>query len=154
MAPIKKSVATSIQINQLTRCNSFTSLLLDVFVWLNKFRAPLRPSSGAYNCTRSFCLDRWSVAVGAWRLERCWSWSRDHDQQPSNRHAPTVKPEAPSAVVAPDDGRRGAQNIFSHTQTSSNKLVKFSHLVGWFIWIAWWCTDLRTSNSSDLLWSQ
>jgi len=23
----------------------------------------------------------------------------DHDQQRSNRHAPTVKPEAPSAVV-------------------------------------------------------
>jgi len=24
---------------------------------------------------------------------------KDHDQQRSNRHAPTVKPEAPSAVV-------------------------------------------------------
>jgi len=39
-----------IQINQPTRCNSFTSLLVDVYVWLNMFRAPLRPSSGAYNC--------------------------------------------------------------------------------------------------------
>jgi len=36
-----------IQINQPTRCNSFTSLLFDVYVWLNMFRAPLRPSSGA-----------------------------------------------------------------------------------------------------------
>jgi hypothetical protein len=37
----------TIQINQPTRCNSFTSLLFDVYVWLNMFRAPLRPSSGA-----------------------------------------------------------------------------------------------------------
>jgi hypothetical protein len=29
---------------------------------------------------------------------------------------------------------------------SSNKLVKLLHLVGWFIWIVWWCTDLPTSN--------
>src|SRR5215475_1534587 len=37
----------TIQINQLTRCNNFTSLLLDVYVWLNMFRASSRPSSGA-----------------------------------------------------------------------------------------------------------
>ena len=41
------------QINQTKNCNSFTNLLLDVYVWLNMFRAPLRQSSGAYNCTRS-----------------------------------------------------------------------------------------------------
>jgi len=29
------------------------------------FRAPLHPSSGAYNCTRSLWFYRWSVAVGA-----------------------------------------------------------------------------------------
>jgi len=80
----------TIQINQPTRCNNFTSLLLDVYVWLNIFRAPLRPSSGAYSCTRSLWFYRWSVVVGAllvvvyqtsgstvgtWWLERCWSWS-------------------------------------------------------------------------------
>jgi len=53
------------QINQLTRCNSFTSLLLEVYVWLNMFRAPLRPLSGGHNCTRSLWFYRWSVAVGA-----------------------------------------------------------------------------------------
>jgi len=53
------------QINQPTRCNSFTSLLLDVYVWL---------------------------------------------------------------------------------LTSSNKLVRLLHPVGCFIWIAWWCTDLRKSK--------
>jgi hypothetical protein len=51
------------QINQPTRCNSFTSLLLDVYVWLNMFRAPPRPSSGAYNCTSSLWFYRCRVAV-------------------------------------------------------------------------------------------
>jgi len=54
-----------IQINQPTICNSFTSLLLHVYVWFNMFRAPLRPSSGVYNWTRSLWFYRWSVAVGA-----------------------------------------------------------------------------------------
>ena len=48
-----------------------------------------------------------SVMVGADLL--------DHDQQRCNRHIPTVKPEAPSAVYAPDDGRGGARNMLSHT---------------------------------------
>jgi len=39
----------TIQINQPTRYNSSTSLLLDVYVWINTFRASPRPSSGAYN---------------------------------------------------------------------------------------------------------
>jgi hypothetical protein len=25
-----------------------------------------------------------------------------------------------------------------------NKLEKFLNIVGWFIWIIWWCTDLQT----------
>jgi len=37
----------TVQINQPTRCNNFSSLLLDVYVQLNMFRASLRPSSGA-----------------------------------------------------------------------------------------------------------
>jgi len=69
------------QINQTTRCNSFTSLLLDVYVRLNMFRALLRPSSGAYNCTRSLWLNHWSVVVGA----VVGRGLRDHDQQPSNK---------------------------------------------------------------------
>jgi hypothetical protein len=49
----------------------FTSLLLDVYVWLNMFRAPLRPSSGAYNCTRSLWFYRWKVAVAALLVVDC-----------------------------------------------------------------------------------
>jgi len=35
-----------IQINQPTRCNSFSSLLLNIYVRLNMFQASSRPSSG------------------------------------------------------------------------------------------------------------
>jgi len=55
----------TIQINQPTRNNSFTSLLLDVYVWLSMFRASPRPSSGAYDCTRGLWLYHWRGAAGA-----------------------------------------------------------------------------------------
>jgi hypothetical protein len=83
----------TIQINQPTRCNIFASLLFDVYMWFNMFRVLSRPSSGAYTA-----LGASGFTVGEWRLECCWSWSVDHDQQRSNRHSPMVKPEAPSAV--------------------------------------------------------
>jgi hypothetical protein len=51
----------TIQTNQPKRCNSFTNLLLHV--WLNMFRAPPPPSSGAYNCTSSLWFYCWGVAV-------------------------------------------------------------------------------------------
>jgi hypothetical protein len=60
-----------IPVNQPTRCNSFTNLLLDVYVSLNVFRTPLRPSSGAYNYTRSLWFYRWRVAVGALLVVVC-----------------------------------------------------------------------------------
>ena len=62
----------------------------------------------AHREERTTALGASGFTVGAWRLERCWAWSGrlclwhnlpDHDKQRSNRHAPTVKPEAPSAVV-------------------------------------------------------
>ena len=48
----------------------FRKLLLDVYVWLNMFRASPRPSSGAYNCTRSLWFYRWREAAGATSLQR------------------------------------------------------------------------------------
>jgi len=48
MFKICKSVHhNTIQINKPTRCNNFSSLLLDVYVQLDVFRAFSRPSSGA-----------------------------------------------------------------------------------------------------------
>jgi len=78
---VRKSVHHhTIQIIQPTRCNSFTGLLLDVYVWLNRFRAPPRPSSGAYNCINSLRFYRWSVVVAV-LLVVVWPVNRpDHDQ--------------------------------------------------------------------------
>jgi hypothetical protein len=65
-------------------------------------------------------------AVGRGRAGR-----PDHDQQHCYHHAPTVKPEAATAVVvAPDDGNDDARNMLSCIQTTSNKLEKLLHLVG------------------------
>jgi len=61
----------TIQINQPTRCNNFSSLLLVIYVQLNMFRASSRPSLN----------------------------QPDHDQQHYYHHAPKVKPEAATAVV-------------------------------------------------------
>jgi hypothetical protein len=55
----------TIQINQPTRCNSFTSLLPHVYVWLDMFRASPRPSSRAYSCIRSLRFYRRKEAAGA-----------------------------------------------------------------------------------------
>ena len=85
----------TVKLIQPTRCNSFTSLLLDVHMWLNVFRASPRPSRGAYNCTRSFWFYHWKEAAGV-LLVVVWP---DHSQQRSNRFLQTVVPEAPSAVV-------------------------------------------------------
>jgi hypothetical protein len=43
----KRRPYETVQINQPTRCNNFSSLLLDVYIRLNMFRASSRLSSGA-----------------------------------------------------------------------------------------------------------
>ena len=87
--------STIIQTNQPTRCNNSSSLLLDVYAQLNMFRASSRPSSGAYNCSSSIWFYRWSVVIAVLLAGR-----PDHDQQHCYHHAPTVKPEAATAVVS------------------------------------------------------
>jgi hypothetical protein len=72
----------------------FTRLLLEVYVWLNMFRALPRPSSGAYNCISSLWFYRWSVAVAALLVVVYQTTTKCY------RHAPTVKPEAANAVVS------------------------------------------------------
>jgi len=54
-----------VQIIEPTRCNSFTSSLLDIYVRLNMFRVSPRLSSGAYNCARSLWFNRWRAVAGA-----------------------------------------------------------------------------------------
>ena len=57
---------------------------------------------------------------------------------------------------APDDESEDARNMLSYTQTSSNKLEKLLHLVGWFIWICGLCgctilTPKRANFGKNLL---
>jgi len=67
----KSIIPVTISINQPTRRNIFTSLLLDVYVWLNIFGAHPRPSSGAYNYTSSLWFYRWRVAVAVLLVVVC-----------------------------------------------------------------------------------
>jgi len=69
----------TMQINQPTRCKNFSSLLLDVYIQLNMFRASSRPLSGA--------------------VFRGLAGRSDHNQQHCYHHAPTVSPETDTAVV-------------------------------------------------------
>ena len=78
-----------IPIFQPTGCNSFTSLLLDVYVGLIMFRASPRPSSEAGNCTRGLWFYRWGEAAGALLVVQLY--------------------------VPDDDGREDARNMLSHT---------------------------------------
>ena len=90
----------TIQINQTTRCNNFSSLLLDVYLQLNMFRASSCPSSKAQQLQQQPLVlpsergDNDSSAVGCGQAGR-----PDHDQQHCYHDAPKVKPEAATAVV-------------------------------------------------------
>ena len=88
----------TIQINQPTRYKKFSSLLFDVYVQLNMFRVSSHSSSGAQQLQRVPLVlpleCGGSSAVGRGRTD-----GPDHDQQHCYHHAPTVKPEAATAVV-------------------------------------------------------
>jgi hypothetical protein len=81
-----------------TRCSNFSSFLLDVYLQLNMFRASSHPSSGAQQLQQQPLVlpsehgDNSVVGRGQARRP-------DHYQQHCYHHAPTVKPEAATAVV-------------------------------------------------------
>jgi len=78
------------QINQPFKCNNYSSLLLNVYVRLNMFRASSRPSSGTQQ------LQQQPLVLP---LERGDSSAVGRGRQHCYHHAPTVKPEAATAVV-------------------------------------------------------
>ena len=114
---VRKSVHHhTIQTIQPTRCNSFASLLLDVYVWLNMFRASPRPSSGECDCTRSLWFYRWSVAVAAllvvvWPVISCQTTTNNAPAASLQRWNQRLLVQ----LYAPDDGREEARNMLSHT---------------------------------------
>jgi hypothetical protein len=91
-----QSNSNAIPINPPTRCNYFSSLLLDIYVQLNIFRASSRPSSGTQQLQEQPLVlplerdDRNAVGRGR---------AACGDQQHWYHHAPKVKPEASTAVV-------------------------------------------------------
>jgi len=88
-----------VQINQPTRCNNFSILLLDVYLQLNVsgvLKPIIRSSTTAVAAS--------GFTFGAWWKQCCWSWLGQsgrphHDQQHCYHHALKVKPEAATAVV-------------------------------------------------------
>ena len=62
-----------------------------------------------------------SSAVGRGRAGR-----PDHDQRHCYHHAPKVKPEVATAVVAPDDGHDDARNMLSCSRYTI-QLMHYSH---------------------------
>jgi hypothetical protein len=90
----------TIQIFQPTRCNSFTSLLLDVYVWLKMVRGSPHPTSGAYNCTRSLWVYHWREAAGELLVVVC---------QTTTNSAPATSLQRNQRLLmqfyAPDDWR-------------------------------------------------
>ena len=103
------------QLNQPTRCSKFFSLLLDVYLRLNMFRASSCPSSGAK--TTAVAASGLPSELGdSSAVGRGRTGLPDHDQQHCYHHATKVKPETATAVVvAPDDGRDDAQNMLTCT---------------------------------------
>ena len=104
----------------------------DVYLQLNMFLAFPRPSSGAHDCSSSLWFYLRIVVTVV-----LFSWSgrpaRTGKQLPPRSNG---KPRGcHCSRWAPDDRREDARNMLSCKKTSSNKLEKFLHLVGWFIWI-------------------
>ena len=94
---------------QPTRCNSFTSLLLDVYVWLNMFRDASPPIA------RSIQLHEEPLVLP---LERCCSWSGRCQTTTNNAPVASLQRLNQRLLVrlyAPDYERGDARNMLSHT---------------------------------------
>jgi len=87
--------------NQMQLFHNF--ITLKVYVSRNMFRAPPRPSSGAYNCINRLWFHRWSVdgsSVVGGGLAGWHNQSQTTTNNAVTTNAPTVKPEAVNAVVS------------------------------------------------------
>ena len=94
------------------------------------------------NQTDFVCI--WNVTSTYPKTSADWP---DHDQQHCYHHAPTVKQEAATAVVELlMMGVTTPETCWAVHKRQVNKIEKLLHLVGWFIWIVWWCMDLQTLN--------
>jgi hypothetical protein len=95
-----------------------------------------------------FCQVMHAKSCSVWWRKLFWSWSgRPARPRPTALLPPHSNGKTKDhycSCWAPDDGHEDARNMLSCTLTSGNKLEKLLHLVGWFIWTVWWCTDWQT----------
>ena len=93
------SKVTSVPINQPTSCNNFPSLLLEVYVGSTCFGRPHAHTQELNNCSSSLWFYSWSVVIAVLLVVVGPAGRPDHDQQHFYHHAPTVEPEAATAVI-------------------------------------------------------
>ena len=89
----------TIQINQPTRCNNLSSLLLDVIYSSTCFGRPHAHHQELDNCSSSLWFNRCSVVIAVLLVGRGRAGQPVYDQQHCYHHATTVKPEAAAAAV-------------------------------------------------------
>jgi len=98
------------------------------------FRRPHVHHQELNNCSSSPWFYRWSVVIAVLLVVVGLGSART---RPTALLPPRSNGKTRGCYCscwAPDNGRGDAQNMLSCTQTSSNKLEKLLHLVGWFIW--------------------
>jgi hypothetical protein len=83
---------------------------------------------------------------------RCNNFS-EHEQQHGYHHDTKVKPEAATPVELLMMGVRTPETCWAVNKRQNNKLEKLLCIVGWFVWIVWWCTYLQTLNFLFLFYS-
>jgi len=92
----------AVQINQPTRCNSYTSLLLEGLRVVQHVSGASTPIIRNLNCINSLWFHRWSVGgssvVGGGLTG--YEPARPPPTNAATTNTPTVKPEAVNAVVS------------------------------------------------------
>ena len=98
------------------------------------FGRPLAHHQELNNCSSNLWFYRWSMVVAV-LLVVVGPAGRPARPRPTPRSNGKIR-GCNCSCWAPDDGREDARNMLSCTYewTSSNKLEKLLHLVGWFIW--------------------
>jgi len=112
----------------------FSKFITWRYLWLSMFRASYRPSSETYNCTRSLCFCiRYRLKDVVLLVIVGQNILPNHDQQHYIlQPAMYAKPEAVGAVVCSWWWAVWRLKCVEPQITSSNKLGKLLHLVGWF----------------------
>jgi len=124
----------TIQIHQPTRCNNLSGLLLDIVYSSTCFRRPHAHPQELNNCSSSLWFNRWSMMIAVLLVV-----VRPVGLTTTNNTAITTLQRLNQRLLLQLLSSSGwAWGRPKHVElyiTSSNKLERLLHLVGWFIWI-------------------